>query len=265
MQLTLNYFRVDPAGNITGFVVGAVRPEQRAPIARAIMREIDPSVEQVGFITPDADGHPARMDMMGGEFCGNATRSFGLYAARLSAVAQGDIPVEVSGMDGSLSVHVDCAASSAFVAMPPARGVLRVGAMGGEYPVVDLGGIVHAIAEMPERDEAFVRAVVGSLSRGLPCEAYGLLFLDRAEGRMVPYVYVVESDTLVREGSCASGSCAVAHFLNDAAQREDFSITLRQPRGELEVRAQRDEAGRLVYAIGGRVEIGPMERITVSI
>ena len=81
MKYNLDYLRADPAGNITAFVIGDVDPAHRAKIANKIIDDYDPSVEQVGFISKKADGS-YRMDMMGGEFCANASRSFGLYLAK---------------------------------------------------------------------------------------------------------------------------------------------------------------------------------------
>ena len=51
MKKTFDYFKADPAGNITGFVVWPEYPGYRSAIARAIMKQIDSEVEQVGFIS----------------------------------------------------------------------------------------------------------------------------------------------------------------------------------------------------------------------
>ncbi len=266
MKLTLDYFKADPAGNITGFVLGDFRPEERGPIARAIMQQVDEHVEQVGFIACDGEGHPLRMDMMGGEFCGNATRSFGLYAAPFMGVDEGEVIVHVSGSDVPLSVSVNRAEGTASVAMPPARGILRVELGGHEYPVVDLRGIVHLVAEEAEQDEAYVRGLIKELAAQVESEAYGVLFLNEGGGEMIPYVYVVGSDTLVREGSCASGSCAVAHYLNGRTGEDNgFSVRLRQPGGEMEVQAMRNGEGMMVYSIGGYVALGAVQQVVVNL
>ena len=80
--MELNILRADPAGNITIFVLDQVEKAQRAAIAEKIMAIPALKAEQVGYVCPaedDADGH---MEMMGGEFCGNATRAYGMYIAR---------------------------------------------------------------------------------------------------------------------------------------------------------------------------------------
>ena len=66
----------DPTGNITVFVLDKVRREDYAQIAAQLLEKEELHAEQVGFIEEKEDG-TWRMQMMGGEFCGNASRSFG--------------------------------------------------------------------------------------------------------------------------------------------------------------------------------------------
>ena len=73
MSVPIRY--LDPAGNITAVVLNPVMPEQRAPLAQKILRE--GRAEQVGFAVPPKLGGECRLEMMGGEFCGNAVRSYG--------------------------------------------------------------------------------------------------------------------------------------------------------------------------------------------
>ena len=75
--MELNILRADPAGNITVFVLDPVEKAQRAAIAEKIMAIPALKAEQVGYACTaedDVDGH---MEMMGGEFCGNALRCAG--------------------------------------------------------------------------------------------------------------------------------------------------------------------------------------------
>ena len=73
--MKLNILRADPAGNITIFVLDPIEKAQRAAIAEQIMAIPFLKAEQVGYACPPEDGVDGRMEMMGGEFCGNATRS----------------------------------------------------------------------------------------------------------------------------------------------------------------------------------------------
>ena len=69
--------RADPAGNITIFVMDQAERKDYAAISRQLLVREDLGAEQVGFVEKNADG-TTHMQMMGGEFCGNACRACGL-------------------------------------------------------------------------------------------------------------------------------------------------------------------------------------------
>ena len=66
----------DPAGNITIFVMTPLERSQYAEAANQLLEQKKYKAEEVGFVEEKEDG-TLHMQMMGGEFCGNATRSFG--------------------------------------------------------------------------------------------------------------------------------------------------------------------------------------------
>ena len=79
--MKLELVMADPAGNRTALVLSPVPPEGRGPLAARLMALPELHAEQVGFVLPPSAGGLFRLEMMGGEFCGNAARSFGLYLA----------------------------------------------------------------------------------------------------------------------------------------------------------------------------------------
>ena len=66
----------DPAGNITIFVMTPLEKERYAGIAREILERKGLGGEQVAFVERTEQG-TLRMEMVGGQFCGNASGSFG--------------------------------------------------------------------------------------------------------------------------------------------------------------------------------------------
>ena len=71
----LGYAILDPTGNITALVETPVDPARQPETAAALMAR-HPQVEQVGFLSPPAEGAVrGTLRMAGGEFCGNATMS----------------------------------------------------------------------------------------------------------------------------------------------------------------------------------------------
>ena len=77
MKVQVRY--LNPAGNITAVVLSSVLPELRPALSRAIMAQ--GRAEQVGFAATPRLGGDCRIEMMGGEFCGNAVRSYGYLRA----------------------------------------------------------------------------------------------------------------------------------------------------------------------------------------
>ena len=98
--------RADPAGNITIFVMDQAERKDYAAISNQLLARKDLGAEQVGFVEQNADG-TTHMQMMGGEFCGNATRSFGYLMSLLSEEKPQEVEVDVSGSKELLKAEVD--------------------------------------------------------------------------------------------------------------------------------------------------------------
>ena len=266
MKKTFNYFRANPCGNITGFVVAPVYPGYRKAYTDCIMEQIDKDVEQVGFISPAYEGAPLRMDMMGGEFCANATRAYGLYSASFyDTDGLVDIEVYVSGHEGTTDVIADVKNQKAYVALDDPIGRENVKIDGKDYTLIKLHGISHLIVE-EEEDKDFVDKALEVLKKDHKDEAYGVLFFDKEKLEMIPYVYVEGSETLFREGSCGSGTVAVVNYLEDdiAKLDEDYKISIKNPAGELEVFVYEFEDGKK-FCVGGKVELSEVEKKSIEI
>lgn len=266
MKKTFNYFRANPCGNITGFVVAPVYPGYRKAYTDCIMEQIDKDVEQVGFISPAYEGAPLRMDMMGGEFCANATRAYGLYSASFyDTDGLVDIEVYVSGHEGTTDVIADVKNQKAYVALDDPIGRENVKIDGKDYTLIKLHGISHLIVE-EEEDKDFVDKALEVLKKDHKDEAYGVLFFNKEKLEMIPYVYVEGSETLFREGSCGSGTIAVVNYLEDdiAKLDEDYKISIKNPAGELEVFVYEFEDGKK-FCVGGKVELSEVEKKSIEI
>ena len=250
--MTLNVLRADPAGNITLFVLDPVPKGDRAGLASRLMEGSD--VEQVGFVCSPVMGGAGRMEMAGGEFCGNATRAFGMLLARqLGGASQ--VQVEVSGCDRPVTVDVDLAAGTARAQMPLPRGVGRTEVDGCPATMVDLVGIAHLVVEnVPPSLEFFQKAE--PLFRDIPdLDAYGVIFLDSAKGAITPLVKVPTADSLVWEGSCGSGSLAAAIAQSRNAPDGPFVRTYLQPAGTVEAAVLRRDGEAVSAWIGGSVSL----------
>jgi diaminopimelate epimerase len=251
----------DPAKNITVFVLTPVPPDERAQVAGAFLTDPSLKAEQVGFVIPPSRNAPLwRLEMMGGEFCGNAARSFGLYVARRTGLSgKVCLEVEISGADSPVKVRVDTERGLAEASMPPVlvRETLVYG--GADLPVYVFEGIVHVIApDIRPSEPAFgeIRTILEQEPKnGASCDAAGVMFWDSAARFMTPAVYVRSTDSLVFESSCGSGSAALGLYLTRHMNGGEELMPLKQPGGVIEVRVAKRPGEAAAVSIGGPVTL----------
>lgn len=78
--MKLHYIKANPSGNTTVFILDPVPKEQYAQVSKAVLSYENVGAEQLGFIIRDEScPNGWRMEMAGGEFCGNASRSFAAW------------------------------------------------------------------------------------------------------------------------------------------------------------------------------------------
>lgn len=265
--MEIRYAIYDPTKNITALVTSPVPRRRQAAVAAMLMAR-RPSVEQVGFLEAPAD-HSARfhLQMMGGEFCGNASMSAAAYLAECSAlpVGQGaDYPLEVSGAGGVLTCHIENAGAfflgTVTMPVPKAIGCTVLPPMeSGRFrsiPAVWFPGIVHCIvpADAMTREEAETELLprFRGLCDWLSSDACGILLFDEPAAAFTPLVYVASTDTAVWESGCGSGSAAIGAYLA-SRDRTDCEIALRQPGGIIRVRAAWSGTEITAVSITGRV------------
>ena len=260
------FWKVTPSGNPTILLKAEdVPPARRADVANAVMSLQHIGGEQVGYVR--LEGTP-RLDMMGGEFCLNATRAFASVLDSLGLLERaGDVRsglVEVSGVDEKVAVRVTHSEN----ALPFAEACLRFEELPepehlpGGLRLMRVPGIAHIVQSgaVPSSSElsAFCREQRKSLALEKE-EAVGHLWIDvpavpsskedKAALDLSPVVWVRDTATLCFESACGSGTlaCALAEHARTGA--EAFSIT--QPSGmALSVRIEKKEKGFEVW-VGG--------------
>ena len=260
--MKLNVLRADPAGNITLFVLDPIERERRAALAAELMRRLpDMKIDQVGFACPadaDTDG---RMEMMGGEFCGNALRCAGFYQAlRTGAQGKSCVLAEISGAEGVQPVMADTAAGEASTVMPLPLSVQPADWADVQATRVTFAGITHFVIDCAQPDEALVQRAVAAAPEA---SAVGAIFLDRAHGSIKPVVFVRETASCVAENSCASGSVATAVVLTADFADGITEIGIGQPGGTLEVGVQRAGGAVTGLSIGGAVRLAQTLSVTL--
>ena len=246
--MILEYIKVNPSGNTTVFVTTKVPKYLYAPIANIIMSKEYLAAEQVGYIVEsNATESGKRMEMMGGEFCGNASRSFAAwlvlksYTGELAPEVSGkySIPLDVSGYSGTLVAYVEktpCDHSFYVTLEMPLPSDIKIGhhsMLGGDFCIVPFDGITHVILwdRIPKSDDIdIVKKYLQD--NGIATDAFGVMFFDTKTDVLTPAVYINDVGSLVWENSCGSGSTAVIAALTYKI-KSGIEKTLHQPGGDL--------------------------------
>jgi diaminopimelate epimerase len=260
---SLDIVSANPAGNITIFVLNGqeLGARERTEAVKCLLDDKTLRAEQVGFVyEPVKGGDLWRLTMMGGEFCGNAARSFGLLAAKKMGLhGKHRITVEVSGAARPVYVDVDCETGDAAAAIPPphTNSISIPQSASGGLPVYQFDGITHVIAEntVPNEVSFFKIKDLLEARNGKIQDALGVMFYDTAENMMRPAVYVRATGTLIFESSCGSGTAALAccHF-KDKPDGENI-MPVHQPGGIITARIIKQGGEVKQIWIGGLVTI----------
>ncbi|MBQ6501609.1 MAG: hypothetical protein IJI87_09585 [Mogibacterium sp.] len=254
----LKYYIFDPTGNITALVESEVTIADQ-PAAAARIMELEPDVEQVGFVTYAEDAAaaegsvPVSLRMAGGEFCGNATMCAAALFAIRRGLQGGAVPVKVSGATAPIKVLLERQAENTFsaaVSMPPAVSIDELRLADGmlpdsdslNLPIVWMEGISHVIIEPDsgffglKDDPALAETLLRSWCSVLGADCLGMMFLGEGAALrpMIPLVYVPGADTMFWENSCASGSAAAGMYLA-AKAGSPVDVTFYEPAGRMRV------------------------------
>ncbi|MBQ5727393.1 MAG: hypothetical protein IIV56_00505 [Mailhella sp.] len=259
------FWKVTPSGNPTILLKAEdVPPARRAEVANAVMSAQHIGGEQVGYVR--LEGTP-RLDMMGGEFCLNATRAFASVLDSLGLLERaGDVSsglVEVSGVDEKVAVRVTHSGN----ALPFAEaclhfeGLPRPEHLPGGLRLMRVPGITHIVQGGAVPSSSELSAFCREQRRALTLEgeeAVGHLWLDVPESAstegeaaldLSPVVWVRDTATLCFESACGSGTLACA--LAEHARTDAVAFSITQPSGmALSVRIEKKESGFDVW-VGG--------------
>lgn len=240
---TIRYMDFLPAGNKTALVLGdEFRADEKKRINDAIMAA-DPEIEQVGFV-----GEGNALQMAGGEFCGNATRSAAYYYLK---GRKGDMTMTVSG-ENRVACGV-CEDGSAWCEIPlgtealAAAGIPQLESVAPGISKVSLSGMTHLVID-PEVAAPYLTERENLKPAGLALiEQYGLkyqegagaIFLERLEDgslKINPIVWVRDIASLFYETACGSGTVATAIVLAYRAKADAIQDII-QPSG-MTIRAE---------------------------
>lgn len=261
---SVQYVLLDPTGNLTCLVLDPVTEGERTGITAELMRRC----EQVGYLVPPKNQEArGRLQMMGGEFCGNAAMATAAWLAGVDGLREGEethVPLEVSGAEDILVCRIrrekECWQGT--VEMPR---ILEIGEReiaGHRLTAVRLPGMLHLIRPGKDPDREEMENLLMKAAEQLPDPAIGFLQWDREHGCMTPLVYVRDSGTMVWEQACGSGSSAIAAW-TAAKEGRSVHLDIQQPGGvlALDVTTEGKEIRRI--ELTGKIRIGRPKTIRI--
>jgi len=248
---------------------------ERAAVSRRLMDPEHLQAEQVGFL--DLRAWPVRLDMMGGEFCGNACRAAAAVMAMEGIGLAGDGGVlagelSVSGAVRAVRERAEPGTGVCWAEMPlprsdHARGVPAAHDCGPGLGKVRLPGITHLCVD--ESLHPFPADCADEAARlrqrfELDAEAVGCIwYRTHPIPAIRPVVWVRGTDTTHLETGCGSGSLALALWLG---RGQNFPLVqdILQPSGvPIGVRVE-VETAEITAWIHGPVSLVATGRVNVS-
>ncbi len=254
MEYFYNIYK--PSGNDTALVIGLVNDIALRKIINKSIQENHLNVEQVGFIEKIKGEY--FLEMAGGEFCGNATRSAVYY---FLDGKQGTLKIQVSGTEKVLSAGID-KDDNVWVEMPISESFSDISIV-NNYQVVKMDGITHVITEAHNSlsDEESLKknafSILEELDLVSTVQASGVMYITYFDTsiKIDPVVWVRDMDTLYYETACGSGTTAVGLYESKKVGKS-IERYITQPSGlDIKVDVKMDGTKFLSARISGKVDL----------
>lgn len=238
--MTIPYVVVSPGGNTTALVSAPLTRSQQPRIAQHLMLT-DARLEQVGYVeSPSLPGSSAHLQMMGGEFCGNAARALAFllwnHAELLDRrnVTTPTITLELSGSPRpvQLTQHSQGRVNLLLTLLPTDYSVSeRL-----HTSVIRLPGIAHIIATNPREPERSHRDHMNTvmLEHNLHDEkaiGHNHARVENDQWIITPLIWVRRTDTIMAETACASAVMALG--IREYQKNRTSVIDVVQPSGTI--------------------------------
>ena len=267
MKQEIDFIKFSPTQNMTILVKTDHAAEKYNHIATRLMSYDNVYAEQVGFIEPTRRPEAAaRLEMAGGEFCGNACMALAAHHAAEAGLEHQesmDIMLEVSGTDQLIMCHVkkqqneyDCQ-----VTMPIPKQIeqrtIRYEGIEIDMVIIRYAEFIHIVIEVDDFDDTMkkrAQTLARLLGLTLGDKLIGILLYQSHSEEMAPLIYVPELDSLIWERGCGSGTASVGAYLAWSQQRQ-ITQCIKQPGGAIKVVAQWNGAELGSITIEGSVGI----------
>ena len=221
----IKYIKFTPGGNNTALLINNNYENNEKKLINDYILGFDKSIEQVGFIS----NSEYRLDMAGGEFCGNATRSATMYYLNNK---QGNIKINVNGKY-LLNSGID-EEGLVYSEMPIIKNTKQIEEIDKNIYSVKLDGIVFLVTEkeIDLKDKKLKEYSLNLLKKYklTKYKASGVIILEN--NKIKPIVYVKDINTLFIETACGSGTAAVGIY-KSFISKKSVELDVIQPSGKI--------------------------------
>lgn len=254
-----------PSGNTTVIVFDQMLDEDRKDLNKRIMAtwkskfNDKPEIEQCCFVTkPRSPEAVARVEMFGGEFCGNATRS---VICLITGGEDYSGKIEVSGVDRPLDFESKDRIITLEMPLSQTKNT-ELAKKIDEGVLVTLDGITHVVVTDEQLQDVStpkdkILQLVSENTYGLADQpAAGVTYYNKTTNKADFAVWVKEVDTIFDETACGSGTSSIGIALANE-QKDDIIVAVIQPSGESITTSARFNPGKGVTlsTISGTVDI----------
>lgn len=267
MKQEIDFIKFNPTQNMTILVKTNYPGKEYKHIASKIMSYDNVYAEQVGFIEkPTNNKAAARLQMAGGEFCGNACMALATFIASEKGLKQNDLTeilLEVSGTDKLIMCQVKRTLDEYYcqVTMPIPKKIeqrtIKYDGSDLNMIIVRYQDFIHIVIEVEEFDETVreqVQSLANLLGVTLGANLIGILLYKSKSDELAPLIYVPHLDSMIWERGCGSGTASLGAYLA-WKNKGEVVAKIRQPGGTINVVANCYEEQLTNLKIEGAVGI----------
>lgn len=247
IRIKINFIKLSPAENTTVLVNSYVPPRKYKEVAAKIMEYSYLNAEQVGFII-EAEAKEAvfRLEMAGGEFCGNGVLAAAALAKYLDFASPHKFKLEASGVDKLLECQAKSENKKKYLVqstMPidylHQKWQGTVGDLTIQGDLIKLKGITHLIIDNYNLEKNKIEKLIKILAAEVKADAVGIIpYQNQADYfEIKPCVYVPEAGSLIFERGCGSGTLALG-LLIAQKQKASIDLAVKQPGGVIKIGIQ---------------------------
>ncbi|MFC9599680.1 diaminopimelate epimerase [Peribacillus butanolivorans] len=243
----IDFIKFNPTQNMTILVKTNYLIEEYKHIASKIMSYDSVHAEQVGFIEkPINNKAAAKLQMAGGEFCGNACMALAAFIASEKGLKHNDLAeiiLEASGTDKLITCQMkrNLDEYHCLVTMPIPKKIeqrtIKYDGNDLNMIIVRYHEFIHIVIEVEEFSKT-VREKAQSLAKllgvTLGANLIGVLLYKSKSEEMAPLIYVPHLDSMIWERGCGSGTASLGAYLA-WKNKGEIVTNIRQPGGDIKV------------------------------